>query len=165
MSAGSIVGDVEDHDIRVVYDEYQDSVTPQQVGDVVIQTSRGAIAVRDILSYDLVESVASYQREDGKLVVSVESAVETGIPSSVVQAKLMEYIKTYDFPDGVSYSAGGESAENADLMTAMGTGALIAIFLIYAILVLQFNSMRQPFLVIFSIFMSLLGVNTGLWLT
>jgi multidrug efflux pump subunit AcrB len=148
VDAGSLVGVIDDHDIRVVYDEYQEAVTPQQVGDVIIQTPRGAVAVRDILSYDLVESVASYQREDGRLVVRVESDVDQGIPSSTIQSQLITYMQDYELPDGVTYIAGGETSENADLISAMGTGAVIAIFLIYGILVLQFNSMKQPLLII-----------------
>lgn len=156
---------IDDRDIRVVYDVYQEDVTPQGVGDVVIQTPRGAVAVRDILSYDLIESVASYQREDGRLVVRIDSDIEQGVPSSAIQAQFMEYVQEYDFPDGVSYSAGGEASENADLIAAMGTGAVIAMFLIYGILVLQFNSLKQPIFIMYSIFVSLLGVNIGLWAT
>lgn len=159
VDAGSVSGERDDHDIRVVYDQFQDRVTPQQVDSVVIQTPRGPVAVRDVMSYELRDAVTSYQRENGNIIIKVGADLEQGIASSGPQGQLISYAKAYDFPDGISYQSGGDTSENVELLTAMGTGAMISFLLIYAILVLQFNSYRQPAFILYTVLVALLGSN------
>ena len=56
-------------------------------------------------------------------------------------------------------------AENADIIEAMFVSLGVALFAIFALLVLQFNSYGQPFIIIYSVVMSLFGANVGMWIT
>lgn len=65
----------------------------------------------------------------------------------------------------MSFDAAGEADENAELIGAAARGLVIALFLILVILVLQFNSFSKPAIILYSVFLALLGVNIGLFLT
>jgi HAE1 family hydrophobic/amphiphilic exporter-1 len=58
-----------------------------------------------------------------------------------------------------------EWAENKELIISTIKSLFIAIFLIFSILVFQFNSFRQPAIVLYSIILALLWVNIWLFLT
>jgi len=55
--------------------------------------------------------------------------------------------------------------ENAELITATLQSFLIALFLIFTILVFQFNSYSQPLIILYSVVLALLWVNIGLFVT
>jgi HAE1 family hydrophobic/amphiphilic exporter-1 len=166
VDAGAIPGAQDDIDIRVVYDEYIDGITPSAIEQVSIALPNGQqVAARDVMTYSLQESVDSFRREDGNIVVNVDADVTQDVAASIPQAALIDFVESYDFPPNITYSAGGETNENADIIQATTTGAIISLMVIYTILVLQFNSLRQPVFIIYSIFVALLGSNIGLRLT
>jgi multidrug efflux pump subunit AcrB len=84
---------------------------------------------------------------------------------SEIQPLLITFAQEYNYPEGISYSAGGENEENAELIQSTLQSFLIAIFLIFLVLVLQFNSYSQPAIILYSVVLALLGVNIGLFVT
>jgi multidrug efflux pump subunit AcrB len=74
----------------------------------------------------------------------------------------MEYAKNYDYPIWITYKAAWETEENSDLIISTLTAFVIALFLIFMILVLQFNSYAQPLIILYSVVLALLWVN--IWL-
>lgn len=58
-----------------------------------------------------------------------------------------------------------QESENADSFGAIGIGLVVAIFLMYLILVLLFNSLLQPLLILMAVPFSLFGVFFGLYVT
>lgn len=81
---------------------------------------------------------------------------DTGYLPSDLQPKLDDFAKKYDYPPGVHYEQGGENEENADLLVAMLLSFAVAVFLMFFILVTQFNSYAQPIIILFSVVLSLL---------
>ena len=59
------------------------------------------------------------------------------------------------------FSQSGQSEQEKETNAFLGTAFMIAIGLIFLILVLQFNSMSKPFIVITEIFFSVIGVLIG----
>lgn len=68
-------------------------------------------------------------------------------------------------PSGYDISYQGEEKRVRDSMLSLGRAALLAVFLIYIILVAQFNSLVQPLLIILAIPMALTGAAWGLAIT
>ncbi len=58
-----------------------------------------------------------------------------------------------------------QESENADSFSAIGVGLILAIFLMYIILVLLFNSLLQPLLILMAVPFSMFGVFSGLFVT
>jgi HAE1 family hydrophobic/amphiphilic exporter-1 len=99
------------------------------------------------------------------VTVSVGADFEVGINATETQAKFTAFANKYDFPPGINYKAGGENAENSDLVIAVLIAFFIAILAIFSLLTLLFNSFTQPVIVLYSVIMSLPYVMIGLLIT
>ena len=65
-------------------------------------------------------------------------------------------------PADLRYRFTGEIEEQEENMAFLSSALLYALFLILVLLVLQFNSVSKPLIILFSIFMSFTGVFLGL---
>lgn len=162
--AGDITINDKTADIVVTYRGSDENVSPQDVQDVSIPTQQGNVRFGDVSRYVAQDAIASIQREDTDIVIQVTSATQDGITPDKLQWPLNDFAASYDYPVGIGFAQGGETAENADLISSLGLAFAIALILIYMILVLQFNSYLQPLFIMYSVIMALLWVNLGLWL-
>lgn len=134
-----------------------------QLENLLIATSRGTVPVSELAEITLNPAITTIRHRDGDTVVSVKSYTDTDTLPSVVVAKLQAEIAPL-LPEGVTASFGGETEDVTEsfqsLFSAMGVG----LFMIALILVFQFNSFRQPFIIIFTIPLALIGVFSSLTL-
>ncbi|MCD5375456.1 efflux RND transporter permease subunit [Candidatus Gracilibacteria bacterium] len=165
IGAGSISSQYEDNDIKLLIGDFEETLTPEDIENIIVQTQVGDVRIGDYVSFTFEPSLSSITRENGKISISADSGLEEGTLPSEIQPLLIEFAEGYNYPDGVAYSAGGENEENAELIQSTLQSFLIAIFLIFLILVLQFNSYSQPIIILYSVVLALLGVNIGLFVT
>ena len=165
IKAWSIKSTYEDNDIVLKIKEFDENLSPDDVKNLIITTKSWDIKIWDYADYDFVKAVSSINRDDTKISISVESDVLTDYLPTDIQPKFVEFAEKYNFPDGITYSAGWENAENQDLIVSTIRSLFIALFLIFSILVFQFNSFRQPAIVLYSVILALLWVNIWLYLT
>lgn len=165
MKAWSIKSRHEDNDILVKIKDFDDKLIPSNIQDMTINTKSWPIKLWNILDYSFKQSVDSIKREDWKILISVESDFLPWYNPWLIQPKLSKFAEEYKYPVWVSYNAWWESAENRDLIFATISSFFIAIFLIFSILVFQFNSFIQPVIILYSIVLAVLWVNVWLFLT
>lgn len=167
INAGSIRLDKEDRDIKVLYHEFADEVTPSQIENMVINTRVWPVVVGELLDYTIENAVGEIAREDTRITIRVDADLaewrEGRWPE--LQTAFEQRASSYSFPAGISYSAAGEQQENAELIAATFQGFFVAMFCIFVILVLQFNSFGKPVVIMYSVVCALLWVNLGLLLT
>jgi HAE1 family hydrophobic/amphiphilic exporter-1 len=146
-------------------------LSPDDIHNLMIQTwncNNGIckkVRVWDFATYHFTKAVSSINREKWNISITVESDLVAGTLPTDIQPRLIEYAKNYVYPDGISYTAWWENEENKDLIIATFKSLFIAIFLIFSILVFQFNSYGQPAIVLYSVILALLWVNIGLFVT
>ncbi len=165
IKAGSIKSESEDNEIIISFKEFEDFLNPEDISNLIIQTKVWKIRVWDFAQFDFKKSVNNISRENWKIVIEVWSEVQLGFLPTDLQPKLDEFVKNYNYPAGINFIKSGESEENKDLIISTVKSLFIAIFLIFSILVFQFNSFRQPAIVLYSIILALLWVNVWLYLT
>lgn len=165
QKAGTINLESVERDIVVQYDKFRDEVTPSQIMDLTISTRTGPVKISAIANIALNQSLTSIARSDGQIVATVESDLEPWLTPTNFQPQLIAFAEEYQFPAGITYTAGGENQANADLIQGALIGLVIAILLAFIILVYQFNSYSLPAIVIYSIFTAFLWVNLWLWAT
>jgi multidrug efflux pump subunit AcrB len=68
------------------------------------------------------------------------------------------------WPQGYRYSFGGETEDQAETFGSSGQALALAIFMVFAVLVLQFGSFRQPFIILLAIPFALIGTMGGFYL-
>ncbi|RUA08231.1 MAG: AcrB/AcrD/AcrF family protein, partial [Flavobacteriia bacterium] len=105
---------------------------------------------------------SAVKRKDLDRVITLYSNVLENYNPTEINHQIKEYLKNYDLPKNISLSFTGEQEEQAKQMEFLSTALLIAVFLIFLILVTQFNSASTPIIISISVLLSLIGVLFGL---
>lgn len=133
--------------------------------DLNFTTPRGErVALREIIDYDLEPEYTTIKHYNGDRTFSVSAFVEEGYTSNQAIEELEKRLENYEIPEGYSYTFGGEAEDIEESFMAMFRAFGYAILLIVMILVLQFDSFKQPFIIVCTIPLSLIGVLPGLTL-
>lgn len=108
----------------------------------------------------------SINRKDQKRVITIYSNLESvDYNANEVVGAIQDVMEDYEMPPGFSYKFTGEQEQQAAEMQFLSMAMMIAVFLIFLILVAQFNSLLSPFIIILAIVFSTIGVFLGYVLT
>ena len=111
------------------------------------------------------EAPLSITRRDGQRTATVlaKNANRTvGEILADLEPQLQEMSQSW--PQGYSYSFGGETEDQAETFGSAGQALALAVFLVFAVLVLQLGSFRQPFIILLAIPFALIGTIGGFFL-
>ncbi len=89
--------------------------------------------------------------------VTVTAQVERGLNTGKVTARLVDRLDEVEWPRGYRYVLGGDAEAGAESFAGIGTAAIVAIFGIFAILVLEFGSFRSTLIVLTVVPLGVLG--------
>jgi len=104
------------------------------------------------------------ERQDKSTKVSVQAQV-VGVPSGTVFSALDAKIKSLPRPTGVNYIFGGDMENQSEGFGTLGIALIMSIVLVYLIMVALYNNYIHPFVVLFSIPLSMIGALLALGLT
>ncbi|TXC85163.1 efflux RND transporter permease subunit [Luteibaculum oceani] len=106
---------------------------------------------------------SSIKRKEQKRVVSLFSTVQDGYNPNEVVASIQAAMENFsDIKPGYSFKFAGQQEEQAKEMAFLLRALIIAVFLIFMIMVAQFNSTLTPAVIITAVVLSLIGVLLGL---
>lgn len=131
----------------------------------VYNMSGQPIKLSSIASVKEVEGLSAIQHEDLKRRMSVTSELYNGFNASIVTNEFKEAVANYKLPAGINVIYGGEIGDIQETFTEMFRNMLVAVILVYMILAVQFNSLSQPGIILFTVPMAIIGVMPGLLLT
>ena len=147
-------------DILVRFPEDRRSL--DQIDELRVQTPAGTVPIGNFVKRVPAPRVGYINRVDGNRVMTVSANVAEGVQTAKVQQEIAEELAKADLGAGVTCKLKGEDEERAKagafLMKAFGT----AIFLIFAILLAQFNKLTSVGLVLSAVVLSTIGVLLGL---
>ncbi|PIT98475.1 MAG: hypothetical protein COT71_00495 [Candidatus Andersenbacteria bacterium CG10_big_fil_rev_8_21_14_0_10_54_11] len=110
-------------------------------------------------------SIDSIRRRDGERAVTVTADAARGTAPNTLTAALQDRLSRRQLPAGYRIEFGGEQQETTETFADLYRSMIIAVVLIVLILVVEFDSYRQPLLIFLSIPLALIGVLFGLVLT
>ena len=124
----------------------------------------------EIENIDIVYKHNAIKRQDLTNMVTIFSGVQEGYNPNelveIVKEKIDAYLLTNNgvnfIKKGFEYKFTGQIKDQEKEMSFLSTALLIALFLIMLILVTQFNSFSTPFIILFSVLLSLSGVFFGI---
>ena len=128
----------------------------QQSGKIV------AVPISAVAKMKSTSSFSAIKRKDLKRIIAITSNVLEGYNANEIVQKLDNLMKVYKLPSNITYQFQGEQKEMKKNMKFLAKALLIAIFLIFLILVTQFNSMSTPFIIMMTVILSMIGVFLGL---
>jgi HAE1 family hydrophobic/amphiphilic exporter-1 len=161
-TASEVNVDGEDVDITVKYKE-NEFTTVNDLENIIIFTPNGqSITLKQVASVDFNPALLSIRHRDGDLSASVTADIENNVVLKNVLDEFEEKKNALALPDGFQITVGGEveDIEKSFRETFLSLG--LAVVLIAFILVLQFNSFKQPFIILFALPLSIIGVIAGL---
>jgi multidrug efflux pump subunit AcrB len=101
------------------------------------------------------------KRKNQKRVVTISSNVLTGFNENAVVDEVRKALTSYPARDGVNIALTGAQEEQAETSAFLGSAMLGSILLIILILVIQFNSVSKPLIILTEILFSIIGVFLG----
>ncbi len=126
------------------------------MGGVVRQIPLSAVA-----SVEYTNTFAGIRRIDQKRVITLSSNVLASHNENEVVADIKERLKDFNVPDGVTVAMTGAQEEQAEAASFLMTAFGLAFALMFMILVVQFNSVSKPVIILTEIVFSLIGVLIG----
>lgn len=101
-------------------------------------------------------------REDRQRAVSVTAGLAAGLDIRTAQPVIEAAIADLDLPPGYRTGFGGDSEQIAESGASAAAALLLAVVFIYLVLASQFASFVQPFAIMSSLPLALIGVMGGL---
>lgn len=123
------------------------------------------VPISSVASFEYSSTYNAIRRLDSRRVVTISSNVLDGYNANEINTELRSMMRSYEFPEEYSYAFTGEQQQQAEDMAFLNSAFMAAVFFIFIILVTQFNSIFSPFIIILSVFFSLIGVFLGYVIT
>ena len=121
-----------------------------------------SVPISSVAHTERSSTFSAVKRKELKRVITISSNVLEGSNPTAIVAEIKELLADYNLPKENSIKFTGEQEEQAKEMAFLSGALLIAVFLIFLILVSQFNSALTPFIILISVVLSLIGVFLGL---
>jgi len=152
--------DAEDEiDIRVRY-PYDDR-SLEQIDGLRIATNNGLVPISNFVKRVPANKVSTIQRTDMRRTMKVEADVLDGYLDGEVVSELAEMLPFLDIDPSVTVLFRGGSEDQQEAQAFLGKAMLIAVAVMAIILVTQFNSLFQAFLILTAVVFSTGGVLLG----
>ncbi|MCG8554198.1 MAG: efflux RND transporter permease subunit [Proteobacteria bacterium] len=137
----------------------------EQILDLTLETPAGdTVALRNVVTVDRGRGPVLIDRKEQQRLVSVTANVagrDLGSVGADVQAKLARIPR----PLGYDLVLAGAFEEQQKAAQELVLSLLLALVLVYMVLACQYESLRDPFVVILSVPVAATGVLLALWLT
>ena len=134
------------------------------VGDVLLSTPGGRVLpAKNVMTVDRDTGPTQIDRKNQERITRVNAEIEVTLSEAVanVQARLPELTLPKDFEVGF----GNEVEEQARAFRELLLVLVLAILLVYTVMASQYESLRDPFIIMFSIPLAAIGVVGALLLT
>ncbi len=149
----------------VVRLQESDRLNLASVQGVPLSTPGGqTIEAKSIVNLRRQEGPNAITRADQQRVISVTGELTDRALGDVMR-DLDQSLRNVDKPDGYEFVYGGEYEDQQEAFHAMTFAAILALILVYMVMAMQFESLRDPFIILFSIPLASVGVVGILILT
>jgi HAE1 family hydrophobic/amphiphilic exporter-1 len=162
IDATSIRFDDEEVDI-VLRKDLEMILDIEEVENLFIATPRGQmLTLSSFADLEILPGISNITRLDGQRLITITADLQPGYNAGDIVEKIDD---AFDSPEGieVKYSGDVEGIEQnfGNLFQSM----ILAVFLVFIILTLQFKSVGQPFMILTTLPMAFIGVILGLLIT
>lgn len=157
--------DGDEYDIVVRYAEpFRTRV--EDIENITLHNAQGRpVKLREVGRVQEEFAAPEIQRENRQRVITVESSLGAGVALGDVAAEAQRLIDDYPLPDGVDLELGGTVEDQGDAFSDLGMLFVLIILLVYIVMATQFESLKFPFIIMFTIPFACTGVFLALWMT
>ena len=135
------------------------------LNDLTVTSGMGTqVPLSNFATITMGETSTMITRENQKNYITINADAE-GLSGGEAQELITEAMENYELPDGCSYEFGGMTEMMMETFTKLAIAMVVAVFLVYMIMASQFESLRYPFIVMFSMPLAITGAIFGLLIT
>ena len=150
------------YDLRITSNITDQNITSDVISNLHIVTQNGQnVSFANLSDIKVEKSISQINHSDRAKKITITASL-IGEDTSGVSQRVNQFIANNPLPNGVHSKAGGIMALIGDMITPMISALLIAIFLVYTVMVIQFERFRQPLLIMVTIPFCFIGVVAGL---
>ena len=152
-------------DIRVRLPEHQRTL--DRFDQLRLSTSNGLVPIANFVTRTPQQKVSSIVRKDGLYAMTVKSNVkqEAGFQKDQLVRELETWLKGETWPENVIFKFRGADEDQKESQEFLMRAMFASLFLMFIILVTQFNSFYQTLLTLSTVVMSVFGVLIGMMVT
>ena len=132
-------------------ENYEFSITNQ------ITQEQTTFLLKDVATVEETTSLAAISRLNQRRHVTVSATLAEGENVTLVTADAEKAMKTADLGDGVTYGFTGENEAIVEAIGQLAIMLLLGVLLVYLVMVAQFQSLKSPFIVMFTIPLAFTG--------
>lgn len=119
------------------------------------------VPISTVASVEYTSTYSAIKRKDLERVITISSNLLEGYVANDIVPQIDAALQTYDLPQGFSYEFTGEQQQQQEDVGFLLGAFVFALFLIFLIIVTQFNSLSIPFIILTSVLLSTVGVLLG----
>jgi multidrug efflux pump len=129
-----------------------------------VATAQGLVPVSNFIKRTAIPKVASIERRNGVYTMNVAANLSGDAASDKKIAEIKKWEATQSFPSDVKIVYAGADQQNAETGAFLVKAFAAVIFIIFLVLLLEYNSFYQVLVTLTTVMMSLAGVMLGLHL-
>jgi len=141
----------------------------EQIDELTVTSNGAQVPISNFISRKAQNKQGDVYRTDGRMTVNVDINLAEGARVDLMIAEIEQALTDArtegELPNNVDFRFTGDQEEQAETMAFLGSAFLVALFVMVIILVTQFNSFYQTFLIMLAILLSTVGVMVGIILT
>jgi multidrug efflux pump len=140
-----------------------DQRTISALDQLRIQTAEGSVPISNFVTRTAAPTTGTLTRLDGARTVTVQAGIREGVQADKIYAQVTAALDAAGLEAlGIRWKLAGEDAEQAEAGAFLSKAFGAAIFLIFIVLLAQFNNFTSVWLVLSAVIMSTIGVLLGL---
>lgn len=121
--------------------------------------------LKDVATVEQTVSLNTINRDQQRRCVTVTAAIADGYNVTLVSDQVTKAVEAMELPQNTTIEFNGENEAIMDAMGQVMLMLLLGIVLVYFVMVAQFQSLREPFIVMFTIPLAFTGGFLALLLT
>ena len=144
----------------------EDRELAESVSDVLISTPSGLVLpAGNVLDLRPQTGPTQIERKNQQRIARVNAELDAGVPLGDAVKQVQLRLPAVTVPEGFSVGFGAEVEQQATAFQQLQVLLVLGVLLVYAVMASQYESLRDPFIVMFSVPVAAIGVVLALKLT
>ncbi len=166
MSLGT---DTDDYDVYIV-DDANEKLTRADIRDMVLNVEKQdgtteEVRLAEVATFEDGSGLPSINRSAQSRYMSVTAEIADGSNIGLVAREIQKSLDAYKVPEGYEVKMTGEDETINEAMGELLKMLALALVFMYLIMVAQFQSLRSPFIIMFTVPLAFTGGLLALWIS
>ncbi|MCC8189666.1 MAG: efflux RND transporter permease subunit [Planctomycetes bacterium] len=157
--------DGKEHPIMVRLRDSEKMTVDELLGLSIANADGNQVSLRNVVNVVYDRGPTVIDRKNQQRITVLKGALTGQRALGSVMEDLKAELRAIPLPSGFSLDYGTEYQDQQDMMYDLTFGVILALVLVYMVMACQFESLRDPFVVMFSVPLAAIGVTIILFLT